>query len=883
MAMLNKLRLRLRALFFKSKLEEELDEEMRFHLEREIDENIARGMSPEEARYAALRSFGGVERVKEESRDERGIRLIDEVWQDLRYGARMLVKQPGFTLIAVLTLALGIGANTAIFSVVNAVLLRPLSYADDERLVMIWGKFPAAGIKRASVSVPEFIDYRDRTHSFAQVGVYGGADFTLTGRGAAERFNGALVSANLLSLLGVNPTLGRHFLAEENQPDRSHVVILSYGLWQRRFGGDSQLIGQEITLDGLNYMVVGVMPPGFQFPWAETEIWRPLDITAARLNERYSRWLSSVARLKPGVTMAQAQAEMDALARSMHQEYPKFYGERSDWGINLIPLRNELVGDVHDALPILLAVVGCVLLIACANVANLLLSRATARHKEMAVRAALGAGRRRLIQQLLTESILLAAAGGSLGMLLALWSNVHLIKLGPQELSSGGPVGIDGRVLLFTLLVSLLTAVLFGLAPAWQAAKLNLNDALKEGGRNASAGRGRLRNLLVIGEIAMALTLLVGAGLVLKSFYRLLRVDPGFDPANVLTMRLALSSIEYPEGHQQRAFYEKVLSQIESLPGVQAAGAVHNLPMSGSGNTRNFSIEGLPEIPLNVDFYQASPNYFSAMGMRVASGRFFSRDDREDQPRVAIVNETLARRFFPNQNPLGKRIKMGAAIGPFQWLSIVGVVRDVKQNGLDEETKPALYVHYLQPPLPGWKFQSMFLVVRTQSDSLSLLPALRNTLQALDKNQPVYRVVTMEQLLARSMAARKFSLLLLTLFAALALALSVIGLYSVLAYAVTQRMHEIGIRMALGAQRNEVLKLMVKQGMALALIGIAVGLSASFALTRLMKSLLFGVEPTDPLTFSVVASLLTLVALLACWIPARRATKVDPLLALRRQ
>jgi predicted permease len=880
---LNKLRLRLRALFFKSRMEDELEEEVRFHLEREVEENIARGMSPKEARYTALRSFGGVERVKEESRDERGIRLLEEVWQDLRYCARMLVKQPAFSLIAVLTLALGIGANTAIFSVVNAVLLRPLPYADDERLVMIWGKFPAAGTERASVSVPEFIDYRDRTHSFAQIGIYGDKDFTLTGRGEAERFTGALVSANLLSLLGVNPALGRHFLVEENQPDRSHVVILSYGLWQRRFGGDPQLIGQGIILDGLNYTVVGVMPPGFKSPWAGTEIWRPLDITAARLNQRYSRWLSCVARLKPGVTMAQAQAEMDALARSMQQEHPRFYGANSDWGINLISLRHELAGDVRDALPILLAVVGCVLLIACANVANLLLSRATARQKEMAMRAALGAGRLRLIRQLLTESILLAGAGGSLGMLLALWSNVHLIKLGPPELFSGGPVGIDGRVLLFTLLVSLLTALLFGLAPAWQTSKLNLNDVLKEGGRNASAGGGRLRNLLVIGEIAMALTLLVGAGLALRSFHRLLQVDPGFDPANVLTMRLDLSPVEYPEGHQQRAFYEHVLSRIEFLPGVQAAGAVHNLPLGGWGNERSFSIEGQPEPSLSVDFYQASPHYFSAMGMRVTSGRFFTGDDREDRPGVAIINETLARRFFTNQNPLGKRIKMGNATGPFPWLSIVGVVRDVKQNGLDEETKPALYVHYLQPPTPGWKFQYMFLAVRTQTDSLSLLPALRNTVQALDKNQPVYRVATMEQLLARSVAARKFGMLLLALFAALALALSVIGLYSVLAYAVTRRMHEIGIRMALGAQRNDVLKLVVKQGMALALIGIAVGLSASFALTRLMKSLLFGVEPTDPLTFSVVALLLTLVALLACWIPARRATKVDPLLALRRQ
>jgi len=808
---------------------------------------------------------------------------MNTLWQDLRYGARMLLKRPGFTVIAVLTLSLGIGANTAIFSVVNAVLLRPLPYADDERLVMIWGKLPAAGIKRLFVSVPEFIDYRDRTQAFAQVGVYGGSDFTLTGQGEAERLNGAYVSTNLLSLLGVNPAPGRHFLAAESEPARSHVVILSYGLWQRRFGGDSKLVGQEITLNGTNCTVVGIMPPGFQFPYNETEIWQPLALTADSRseNERGSRWLCSVARLKPGVTPEQGQADLEVLASSLRREHPRFYGENSGWGLQLVSLRKELAGEVREALPILLAVVGCVLLIACANVANLLLARATARQREMAVRAALGAGRWRLIRQLLTESMLLSLAGGGLGMLLALWSNDYLIKLGPKELSSGGPVGIDGRVLVFTSLASLLTAVLFGLAPAWQASKLNLNDALKEGGRSASAGRGRLRNLLVIGEIAMALTLLVGAGLVLKSFYRLLQVDPGFDPAHVLTLRLALSPAQYPEGKQQRAFYEQVLSRIEALPGVQAAGAVHNLPMSGSGNTRNFSIEGLPDPSLSVDFYQASPNYFRAMGMHVASGRFFTNHDREDQPRVAIINETLARRFFLDQDPLGKRIKMGNATGPFPWLSIVGVVRDVKQNGLDEETKPALYVPYLQPPLPGWKFQFMFLAVRTQSDPLSLLAALRGTVQALDQNQPVYRVATMEQLLARAVAARKFSLLLLVLFAALALSLSVIGLYSVLAYAVTQRTHELGLRMALGAQTGDVLKLVVKQGMALALVGVAVGLIMAFALTRLMRSLLFGVGPTDPLTFSVIAVLLTCVALLACYLPARRATKVDPMIALR--
>ena len=803
--------------------------------------------------------------------------------QDLRYGARMLLKQPGFTLIAVLTLALGIGANTAIFSVVNAVLLRPLPYADDERLVTIWGKLPAAGVKRLYVSIPEFVDYRERTRSFTQVGVYAGTEFTLTGRGEAERLNGAQVSANLLPLLGVNPVLGRHFLTEEHEPDHSRVVILSHASWQRRFGGDPQLIGQGITLDGANHMVVGVMPQGFRFPGAEAEIWRPIAITNADLSndERGSHWLRSVARLKPGVTMAQAQAEMDVLARSLQREHPANYEENSGWGIRLVSLRDELVEDVREALLVLLIVVGCVLLIACANVANLLLARAAARQKEMAVRATLGAGRWRLIRQLLSESTLLALAGGVLGILLALWGNDYLLKLAPADLTNSGPIEIDGRVLIFTLLVSLLTALLFGLAPAWQSSKLKLNDALKEGGRSASAGRGRLRNLLVIGEVAVALTLLVGAGLLLKSFYCLLQVDPGFDPASVLTMRLALSPADYSEGREQRAFYEQALDRIEALPGVQAAGVVHNMPFGGSGNSRNFSIEGLPEFPLNVDFFQASPNYFGAMGMRVASGRFFTSGDREGQPRVAVINETLARHFFPDRNPLGRRIKVGNPTGPFPWLSIVGVARDVKQDGLDEEARPALYVPYRQPPLPGWKVQFMFLAVRTQSDPLGLLPALRSAVQSLDKNQPVYRVATMEQLLARTVAARKFSMLLVVLFAAVALVLSVVGLYGVMAYTVTQRTHEIGIRTALGAQPGHVLRLVIGQGMMLALTGVAVGLAGAFGLTRLMKSLLYGVSAVDPATFAGVALLLTAVALLACWVPSRRATQVDPVVALR--
>jgi putative ABC transport system permease protein len=811
------------------------------------------------------------------------LRWEDEMFQDLRYGARTLLKQPGFTLIAVLTLAVGIGANTAIFSVVNAALLRPIPHIKDEGVVMIFGELPTAGINRLFVSPTEYVDYRDRLRSFSQVGAYGGADFTLTGDGEAERVAGARVSANLLSLLGADPALGRNFLAEENGPGRSNVVILGYGLWQRRFGGDAGLIGRKVTLNGDPCTVVGVMPAGFQFPHGETEIWQPIELGPDALKERASRWLASVARLKPGVTMAQGRADLDAFAESMRREHPDYYGGKSGWNLKLVSLRDELAGETRGALPVLLAVVGCVLLIACANVANLLLARAAGRAPEMAVRAALGAGRLRVARQLLTESALLSLAGGGLGILLASLGDRYLVKLGPKELSGAGQVGIDVRVLAFTALVALLTTMLFGLAPAWKASKLDLSVALKAGGRGAAAGRGRLRRLLVIGEIAMALTLLVGAGLAVKSFYRLLQVDPGVDTTGVLTARLALSPADYPDGKRQRAFYEQALRRIEALPGVRAAGLVHNLPLGGSGNTRNFAIEGQPEPGLNVDFYQASPNYFRAIGMRLMGGRFFEEADREDRPGVAVVNETLARRFFPDQDPLGKRIKMGSANGPFPWLSIVGVARDVKHSGLDDETKPALYVCYLQPPLPDWKLQPMYLTVRGESDPLALLPAIRSAVQGMDRNLPVYRPATMGQLLARSLAARKFSMTLLAIFAAVALSLSVVGLYSVLAYDVTRRSREIGVRMALGARRRDVITMVLRQGMKQTLAGVSLGLVGAFWLTGLLKGLLFGVRPVDPPVFIAVSLLLTAVALAACYLPAKRASKVDPMVALREE
>jgi putative ABC transport system permease protein len=811
--------------------------------------------------------------------------LMQTLLQDLRYGARMLVKKPGFTLIAVITLALGIGANTAIFSIVNTVLLRPLPYPESDQLVLVWGRLPGHGLDKLGASPPEFADYRAQNQVFSAVACYASLGLNLTGGGEPERITATYVSASLFPVLGVQPVAGRIFWPEEDQPGHNQVVMLSHGLWQRRFAGQTRVIGQTITLNGRSHTVIGVMPASLQFLHPETEVWKPMGFTAEDLseNERGSHYLSVIARLRPGVTERQAQADLAAIARRMQQQHPTVYQENSGWGATIIGLHAELVGDVQLALWVLLGAVGCVLLVACANVANLLLQRAVTRQREMAIRSALGAGRWRIMQQLLAESPLLALVGGGLGLLLAVWSQDWLLSLSPADLPRLAEIGIDGRVLGFTFAVSLLTGWLFGLAPGWQSSRLSLNEALKEGsGKSAASGsRHRLRGALVAGEIAVTLVLLIGAGLMLKSLYRLQQVEPGFDPSNVLTMRLALQQARYSEPRRQRAFFEQLLARIASLPGVQAAGAVNYLPLSGTGNRRNFSLEGQPEPKLNLEFRMISPDYFRALGIRLRAGRLFSERDREDAPRVAIINETFARLFFSNEDPLGKRIRLGNEQGPFPWLTIVGVVKDVKHGGLDLETSPEMYVPYLQPLLPDWNVPPMFLAVRAGSEASNLTAAVRSAVQDLDRDQPLYSLATMEQLLARSMAPRRFNMLLLAAFASLALLLSVIGIYGVISYSVTQRTHEIGVRIALGARAGDVLRLVVGQGMWLAVIGVGMGLVAALALTRLMANLLYRVSTTDPVTFAVIALLLISIALLACYLPARRAMRVDPLVALR--
>jgi putative ABC transport system permease protein len=810
---------------------------------------------------------------------------MQTLWQDLRFGARMLLKQPGFTLIAVITLALGIGANTAIFSVVNAVLLRPLPYQNPEQLAMVWGKLPTHVSGNIGASAPEFADYRDQNLVFSSVAAYTSTSFNLSGVGEPERIVGTTVSASLFPLLDVQPALGRAFLNEEDRPGHDRVVILSHGLWRRRFAGDSAVIGRSVTLDGQSHTVIGVAPVGFRFPDDETEIWKPIAFTAENLseNERGSHYLSVIARMKPGVTIAQARADMAALAQRMQQQHPMNYEADSGWGTTVVSLREETVGDARLALLSLFGAVGCVLLIGCANVANLLLARASTRRREMAIRSALGGRPWRIIRQLLTESLLLALAGGVLGTLIAVWGVEAVVELSASSLPRGNEINIDGRVIGFMLAITLATGLLFGLAPAWQSAKPDLNESLKEGGGKGvgSGGRHRLRGLLVVGEIAIALVLLVGAGLMVKSLYRLQRVEPGFNPSHALTMRLALPEAKYSEPRRQRDFYERLLNRIAAAPGAKAAGAINFLPLSGTGNQRSFLIEGKPEPKLNVGFRMVSPDYFRAIGVPLRAGRLIDDRDRENAPRVAVVNETFARVFLADEDPLGKRIKLGSAQGPFPWLTIAGVVGDVKHGGLDGETRPEMYVPYLQPLLSGWNVPPMFLVVRSESEPSSLISAVRGVVKELDRDQPVYGVASMEQLLSRSTAPRRFNMTLLAVFAALALILAGIGVYGVMAYAVTERTRDIGIRMALGAQASDALKLVISQGMRLTLVGIALGLMGAFALTRLMKNLLFDVRPTDPMTFIAIALLLTFVALLACWIPARRATKVDPMVALR--
>jgi putative ABC transport system permease protein len=882
--MLNRLRLWLRALLRRAKVEREMDAELRFHIEKETELNMARGMAPEEARLAALRNFGGVEQVKEAGRDVRGTRLIEELWQDLRFGARMLVRKPGFSSIAVLTLALGIGANTAIFTVVDAALLHGLPYNDPDRLVQMWETRRSGEIKQLDASYPDYLDWEQPSEVIEGICGYTGwgGSFTLTGRGEPERIEGARVTASFFSVLGVAPIAGRDFLPDEDRPQAERTVILSYGLWQRRFGADPNIVGQSLILDGSDYTVLGVLPRSFQFaPMGKAELWVPLRPTPMQSERRFMHWLDVIARLKPGVTLAQAQAQMNAVGERIERADPESH---TGAGIKLVPLHEQVIGSIGTLLLVLLGAVGLVLLIACANVANLLLLRAAARRQEIAIRLALGATRWRLLRQLVSESLLLALVGGALALILAAWGVKLLLAAIPAAQLDAMPylqgLTLNARVFGFTGALSLLTGIVFGLAPAWQSAKPDLQVALKDSSRTASdAGRQRFRSLLVVSEIALALVLLIGAGLLIKSTQRLLDVKLGFEPERLMTMQLELPDSKYSTDEQARAFHQQLLSRVETLPGVAGVATVNWLPFEG-GPGDLLRVEGEPppppsEVPKTTT-HVVSSNYFRTMGIALIKGRTFSDDDNPSAPKVLIINNALARKLFADRNPIGRRIIFeGGDPQPFE---IVGVVDDERVGELDEEAAAVVYHPYLQEP-----WTKLNLVIRTAGDPIGIINAVRGQVQALDPNLALYSTATMEQLMAArpSTFLRRYPALLMAVFAALALTLAAVGIYGVISYSVTQRTHEIGIRMALGAQRRDVLKLIIRQGLRLILAGVAAGVLAALMLARLMQSLLFGISATDPLTFLLVTALLMLVAFLACYIPARRATKLDALVALR--
>jgi len=996
MSWLREIAVRFIALFRKGRLEEELDEELRSHMETLVEENVRRGMAPEEARYAARREFGGVEQAKELYREQRGLPMIETTLQDVHYGLRQLRRNPGFTAVVVLTLALGIGANTAIFSVVNAVVLRPLPYAHSDRLVWISEVIPA--FKAELATGGDYVDWKYENRTLQQVAAYDEtADFNLTGRGTPARVHGAYVSANLFSTLGVEPQIGRGFTAQEDRPNESHAVILMHPFWQQYFGSDRNVLGQTFNLDNAPYTVVGVMPASFRFPGdSQAQMLVPLALNEAqeRLHSGIQRVVRIIGRLKPGVSLSAARSDLDEIRKraessngggptpagpgggpgptaappggpgstfriaissppsglpngadhvmlppggpgpagqatpapeagvSPVQSAPPNQVQRAPGAVGnaperagapggmtpmapgapqnrqpkrgigappsselkVIPLAEHLAGDLRPAMLTLLGVVGLVLLIACANAANLMLARASARSREVAVRAVLGAGRWRLVRQLLAESVILALAGGLAGLLLAAWGVDVMTRFIPSDVGGGiltvSHPHVDGTVLLFVLAVSVLTGILFGLAPAIAASRSDLAEGLKEAAPMASAGlrRGWLRGTLAVTEISLALVLLIGAGLLIKSFYCVLSVDPGFTPEHVLTMNLSLTDSRYPTSQQKTEFFSEVLRRVEALPGVRSAGLSDSLPLSPYTNRTMIPLERIMgravlsnSTPVMMFRITVSPGYFYTLRIPVLKGRTFTDHDDEQSQQVSVVNEALARHLWPGEDPLGKQLPLIDAS-----LTVIGVVGDTRHEGLSRDVEAEIYVPYLQQSDP-----SMQLAVRTASDPASLVSAVRSQVMAIDSAQPIYHLGTLEQTLSDSLAPRRFNMLLLGIFAAIALALATVGIYGVMAFSVTQRTHEIGIRMALGAERRDVLGLVVRQGLRLTLAGVVLGVAGAWALTRFLTNFLYGVRPTDPATFVLVSLALITVSILASYIPARRATRVDPMVALR--
>jgi predicted permease len=862
---------------------EDLDQDIREHIERETQDNIDRGMSPDDARYAALRKFGNVTRVQEETREVWNLAWLEQLLQDARYALRILRKSPGFTIVAVLTLALGIGANTAVFSVVYAVLLRPLPYKDPSRLIVLNETTPRVG--KVSVSYPNFLDWRAQSHSFSQFAIIQSVGFNLAGITQPENINGDAVSPNFLSMIGVRPFLGRDFDGSEEKAGTPSVVLLTYSLWQSHFGGDPDAIGKTITLDGRGFTIVGVLPPNYR--WLDkTDVLLPIGVWATanadEVTDRGGRGDTTViGRLAPAVPFAQARVEMEGIAARLEKEYP---ADNDQFGVALQRIRDAFVGDAKPAIFVLFGAVMFVLLIACANVANLFLVRGAGRTKEIALRIAFGASRGRIVGQMLTESLVLSLLGGALGLALAIGGIRGIVQLIPPGMLSGDTVNLNGAVLLFAGGVVILAAFIFGLTPALHWTKPDVQSELKEGGRTASVGaaQNRLRGVLAIAETSLALILMIGAGLMMKSLYRLLQVDPGFRPDRVLTMGMDLRTQQYSKDPAILNFWQQVLDRVRVLPGVESAAVGTVVPLTDDHNRTDVTIEGMalpkPGSYPHPDYHIISPDYARTLGIPLLRGRTFTDADDEKAPPVGMINANVARQFFPNEDPLGKRFMFGhpSSTSSSKWLTIVGVVADTKLYGLANPARLEVYVPFRQSPTT-----TMSLLVKSGVDPAALTSAIRGAVGSIDKDQPIFAISTMKELLSNSVATRRMTLVLLGLFGALALVLGAIGIYGVISYSVAQRTREIGVRMALGAPRLGVFQLVIGQGMRLAGIGIVVGIAAAFGLARLMSSLLYAVNAADFETFAGVAILLTLVAFAACYIPARRAMRVDPMVALR--
>jgi putative ABC transport system permease protein len=804
---------------------------------------------------------------------------MDNLLSDIRYGVRNLIKRPGFTLIAVVTLALGIGANTSIFSAINALLLNPLPIPDQSRIMAIWDKNPSHGLDHNEVTVANYFDWRAQNNSFEKLALYRWWSVNLTGLETPERIQGFLVTGNFFDTLGVTPVMGRAFTEEENQPGKDAVAIIAYSLWQRRFGGDPNIINKTINVNSIIRTVVGVLPPKFNFPKG-AEVYAPIALTPELVASRQNHAYYVLGRLKPGVSQQAAQADIDAIAARLEQQYP---ATNTGLGAVVIPVLKDTVRMYDVALWMLMAAVGFVLLIACANVANLMLARASGRQKEIAVRVALGASRWRVVRQLLTESLIVAFIGGGFGVLIAFWGINLLRGANPGEAEKFAPgwdqLGINFPVLAFTLILSLISGLVFGLLPAVQASNPNLNNSLKEGGRTGGGGSHRLRSSLVVFEIALSLILLVGAGLLVRSFLSLLKTNPGFEPDHLMTMNLLLPSAKYREDAQVVAFYKDLVQREQLVPGVKDAALVNYIPLGGANSSNGFLVEGVPEPPPGQEFigrYRVcTPDYFRTMGISVLRGRAFTDTDNAGSPPVAIVNETMARTYWANGDAIGKRFRFYGPLDRSPWIQIVGIINDVRHD-LNTPINPEYYLPHAQDT-----WNAMVLVARTNIDPASTASALRQQVWAIDKDQPVFDVKTMTEVRSNSVALYSLWAVMLGIFAGVALLLAGVGIYGVLAFAVTQRTQEIGIRMALGAKTSDVLRLVLRHGMGMTLLGICIGLAGAWGLTRFIAGLLVGVSSTDLVTFSVVTFTLLSAALLACYVPARRATKVDPLVALR--